>query len=277
MASDASEIINLDMGLVWADPNFNCRGHISARSVLDLSKDIERHGLQQPITVMPVEGYSRKWRVIAGHRRHMAFRVLKRPTIPCIINQDIGESDALVLNLGENLQRENLNILQEANALERLKLSGFSVSDVASQLNKSGTWVKIRYLLLELPVEIREEAAAGYITQAQIKDIHKIEGRRGKLEAAATIKKAKVRGEKVPNVRKPKRNMFKRSPREVDDIFFMQEHICNAVGNSFGTRCLAWAAGEISDLEIYRDVQELANEKGTPYNIPYKEKEDVKA
>lgn len=276
MPVDASEIVSISMDVIWADVEFNCRGHISARSVLDLAKDIDKQGLQQPITVMPVKNEKYNWRIIAGHRRHMAFKVLKRKLIPCIVNTEITESGALVLNLGENLHRENLNILQEATALERLKLSGFSAHDVSKQLNKSNHWVTIRYLLLELPPEIREEAAAGYITQAQIMDLHRIEGRKGQLEAAAKIKRAKVRGEKAPNIRKPKRNMFKRSPREVDDIFFMQEHIQNAVGNNFGTRCLAWAAGEISDLEIYRDVQEIANKDGVTYSIPYGEKEDAK-
>lgn len=271
---DVSNITHLPLKEIWADPEFNCRGHIAPIDVIDLSKDIEAHGLQQPICVKPLKnGESRnpthKYKVITGHRRHKAFEVLGRETIPCVLNQEISDSDALILNLGENLHRQDLNIMQEAKALERLKLSGFSVVDVSRQLNKSTTWVNVRYMLLELPDAIREAAAAGYINQAQIRELHLLGDYKKQIEAAKKIKQAKARGEKAPKITKPKRDMFKRKPRDVDDIFYMQEHIQDSIGNNFGTRCLAWAAGEISDLELYRDIQDIAVKVGITYKIPY--------
>jgi ParB family chromosome partitioning protein len=276
---DVDKIVMLPVKEIWADPNFNCRGHIAPIDVIDLSKDIEAHGLQQPISVKPIDnGQSKdathKYKVITGHRRHKAFEVLRRETIPCVINTEISDSDALILNLGENLHRKDLNIMQEANALERLKLCGFSVCEVAQQLSKSTTWVQIRYLLLELPDVIREAAAAGYITQVQVRDLHALGDVKQQLEAAKKIKQAKVRGEKAPKILKKKRNMFKRKPRETDDIFFMQDHIQDAIGNNFGTRCLAWAAGEISDLELYRDIKAIAIKAELTYKIPYEKSED---
>lgn len=273
---DVSSIVQLPVKAIWADPEFNCRGHIAPIDVVDLSKDIEAHGLQQPISVRPLKnGESRNpihtHKVITGHRRHRAFELLLRETIPCTINETIEDSAALILNLTENLHRKDLNIMQEAKALERLKLSGFSVPQVATQLNKSTTWVHVRYMLLELPDVIREAAAAGYINQVQIRDLHGIGDYVKQIEAAKKIKQAKACGEKVPKFTKKKRDMFKRKPRDVDDIFYMQEHVQEAIGNNFGTRCLAWAAGEISDLEIYRDIQTIADRVDIPYSIPYKE------
>lgn len=272
---DASEIVFLPVKEIWADPDFNCRGHIAPIDVVDLAKDIEAHGLQQPISVKPLDnGEKYKYKVITGHRRHKAFEVMKRETIPCIINATISESDALILNLGENLHRKDLNIMQEAKALERLKLSGFSVLDVSRQLSKSTTWVNVRYMLLELPDVIREAAAAGYITQVQIKDLHELNDIKQQIEMAKKIKAAKARGEKSPKILKKKRNMFKAKAREPEDIFFMQDHIQNAIGNNFGTRCLAWAAGEISDLELYKDIKAIALKADINYTIPYDEKEN---
>jgi ParB-like chromosome segregation protein Spo0J len=201
----------------------------------------------------------------------MAFKVLKRETIPCVINNNLSEAEALILNLGENLHRKDLNIMQEARALERLKLTGFTALEVANHIGKSNTWVRIRYQLLELPDPIREAAAAGYITQSQIKEIHALGNYKKQIEAAIKIKSAKARGEKVPKILKKKRDMFKKSPREVDDIVHMQEHIQEHIGNNFGTVCLAWAAGEINDLEIYRDVECIAVKAGLPYHIPYED------
>jgi ParB family chromosome partitioning protein len=276
---DVSNIVQINVKEIWADPEFNCRGHIAPIDVIDLSKDIEAHGLQQPISVKPLKnGEARdpkyKYKVITGHRRHKAFEVLGRETIPCVINEEISDSDALILNLGENLHRQDLNIMQEAKALERLKMTGFSLTEVSRQLNKSTTWVNVRYMLLELPDVIREAAAAGYINQVQIKELHSLANVKEQIQAAKKIKEAKARGEKAPKITKTKRDMFKRKPREVDDIFYMQEHIQDAIGNNFGTRCLAWAAGEISDLELYRDIKDISVKAGIDYRIPYNGKDD---
>ena len=273
---DVTNIVHLLVKDIWADPDFNCRGHIAPIDVVSLSKDIEAHGLQQPISVKPITnntkvkpGYT--YKIITGHRRHKAFEILKRETIPCVVNKTIKEVDALILNLTENLHRKDLNVIQEANALERLKLAGFSVGQVAAQLSKSATWVHIRYMLLELPDVIKEAAAAGYINQAQIKEIHTLGDYTKQIEATKSIKQAKARGERAPKITKKKRDMFKRKPREVDDIFFMQAHIQDAIGNNFGTRCLAWAAGEINDLELYREIQVIADKVGIEYKLPYKQ------
>lgn len=274
MTVDATKIILVPLQDIYADPNFNCRGHISPITVIELSKDIDKHGLQQPIVIKPIkDGEQRKpgqkWKVISGHRRYTAFIVLKRETIPCVVNEEISDADALILNLGENLHREDLNIMQEAKALERLKMAGFSAAEVSEQINKSSTWVKIRYQLLELPESIREAAAAGYINQNQIKDIHKLGNVREQIEAAKKIKKAKASGEKSPVIFKSKRNMFKAKERRADDILWMQTHIREAIGNNFGTRCLAWAAGEINDVELFRDIKEIAVKADIVYKIPY--------
>jgi ParB/RepB/Spo0J family partition protein len=275
MPQDAHEITHLLVAEIWADSDFNCRGQIAHIDVVDLAKDIDKHGLQQPISVRPLESEEdkslHKWKVITGHRRHKAFEILGRDTIPCIINEKISDEEALILNLGENLHRRDLNIIQEANALMRLKLTGFSVVEVARQLNKSTTWVNIRYMLLELPDVIKEAAAAGYINQTQIRELHALSDFKKQIEAARKIKAAKARGEKAPKITKPKRNMFKKKPRELEDVFFMQKHIREAIGNNFGTRCLAWAAGEINDLELYRDIKDIAVKADLSYRIPYDE------
>jgi ParB/RepB/Spo0J family partition protein len=272
---DAKRIDQIEIATIFADPTFNCRGTaIAPIDVVDLAKDIEAHGLQQPIVVQPYDKYKPeifKYRVISGHRRYTAFKVLKRETIPCVININLTEAQALVLNLTENLHRKDLNVLQEAKALERLKMAGMSVSEVSKELGKSTTWVSVRYQLLELHEHIQNAAAAGFINQAQIRQLHQLPDMKQQLDAAAKIKKAKSRGEKPPkiNPNQKKRNILKAKQRDRDDIFWMQDHIQEFVGNNFGTRCLAWAAGEITDFELFQAIQEEAHQSGKTYNIPY--------
>ena len=52
---DVSNIVHLEMKTILSDPEFNCRGHIAPIDVVELSKDIEAHGLQQPISVKPIK------------------------------------------------------------------------------------------------------------------------------------------------------------------------------------------------------------------------------
>ena len=268
------QITQIHMDEIFSDPTFNCRGEaIAPIDVVDLVRDIERHGLQQPIVIQPYSNGKYKYRIVSGHRRYTSFKVLKRDYIPCIINPDLTEAQALLLNLGENIHRKNLNILQEAMSLERLKMAGMSVNEVAQELGKSHTWVNVRFMLLELPEPIRKTAAAGLINQQQIRQLHKIPDIKKQIEAAKEIKEAKARGDKkMPRINaksKSKRNILKPKLRERDDIFWMQDHIQEAIGNNFGTRCLAWAAGEISDFELFQEVQEIAVSADVNYSIPY--------
>lgn len=270
---EANNVQQIPLIEIFSDPTFNCRGEaIAPIDVQDLVRDITTHGLQQPIVIQPYGHRKYNYRIVAGHRRYTAFKVMKREQIPCFINTELTESQALVLNLTENLHRKNLNILQEALALERLKISGMSIAEVAEELGKSATWVNVRYMLLELPDPIRKTAAAGVINQSQIRQLHSMPDVKTQIEAAKKIKSAKAKGEKPPciNVKsKSKRNILKPKQRDRDDIFWMQDHIREAVGNNIGTRCLAWAAGEISDFELFQDVQELAAIEERAYVIPY--------
>lgn len=264
---------NINLSDIFSDPSFNCRGSVAPVDVIDLSRDIEKRGLQYPILVRPlVQGEPQadryKYKIISGHRRYMAHRVLSRETIPAFVREGVDESQALFMNLAENIHRKDLNVLQEAKALERLKLSGFSATEVAKELGKSATWVYVRYELLELPIEIQEAAAAGFIKNTQVRGLHKIRDRKSQLETARKIKGARIKGEKVPAITKPRKDMFKKKARDRDDIFMMQEYIQSIIGNNFGTRCLAWASGEIPSIELYRDIRDLAYKADIPYELP---------
>ena len=275
IAKDASQISHLKMSEIFADPTFNCRGSIAPIDVAELARDIDEHGLQQPIVVKPIKSGEalrpeHKYKVVSGHRRHRAFQVLNRETIPCIVNPDLTDAQALILNLGENLHRKDLNIMQEATAIDRLKMEGFTIADVSAALNKSSTWVQVRFILLELPEVIQEAAAAGFINHKHIRDLHRMKDVKSQLEAAKKIKEAKLRGERPPNMKKgAKRDIIKMKARDRDDIFWMQDHIQDAVGNNFGTRCLAWCAGEISDFDLFQDLEQIAIKAGLKYTIPY--------
>lgn len=267
------QVSDIQLSDLHADENFNCRGSIAPIDVVDLARSMDEQGLQNPITIQPYDEKKRsetgfKYRIVSGYRRFMAAKILKWPTIPCIVRPELNDVQARLLNFGENLHRKDLNILQEARALMNLKIAGLGQEDVAKQLNQSRGWVQVRYYLLEMPKEIQQEAAAGLLTQQQIRDLYSMPSNAQRYEAVKAIKDAKLRGEKTPKTIKKKISPFARKPRERSEVFMMLEHIQDTVGNNFGTRCLAWAAGEISDLDLFRDISTLAKEKGLFYAIP---------
>jgi len=128
--------------------------------------------------------------------------------------------------------------------------------------------------LLGLPEDVQKEAAAGLINQQNIRDLYTIYHNTGDIdqvyEAVRTLKDSKLRGQNkriVAKSNRTKQNNQKRQ-RKRPEIFEMMEIIRIAVGNGFHTRTLAWAAGEINDLDFHMSMQEFANTNGLDYTIP---------
>ena len=274
-------VIDALMAELYHDDTFNCRGSIAPMDVADLAKSIDKNGLQFPITIQPVEDVASetlraelvsrgiKWRIIAGHRRHKACKVLSWQQIPAMVRRGLTEAQARILNLSENFDRKDLNIMQEAKALEALEAAGVPRDTVAREINKSSSWVQVRYYLLRMPKEIQEEAAAGLLNQYQIKQLYSLETPEQMYDAVKKIKEAKAKGEKPADVgnRKAKSTDTKKE-RKRGEIFDMMEVIQKNIGNGRDTRALAWASGEITTAEFFADIARIAEEQGKKFLPP---------
>ena len=268
-------VVDIKLDRIYSDPAFNCRGTIVPLDVFDLVKDIEKTGLQSPIAVQPIcdvsdlpeEDYD--YRIVAGHRRFQAFKILKKDTIPVMVKVGLSEIRAKLINLGENLKRQDLNIVQEAVAIEHLRKLGLNRRQVGEELGVSTSWVQVRYNLLDLPQEIQDEVAAGLVNQYQIKEIHGLGSIGAQFEAVKQIKTAKLRGEKGISVgKKPQDNPFKKRRQPVNIVRDMIAHMGETVGFGLHTRALAWANGDINSAELYIDIKREAKAKDIDYKIP---------
>lgn len=268
---ETTEVPEILMKEIFSDPDFNCRGIIVPLDVVDLMRSIESKGLQQPIIVQPYPLKPPfKYRIVMGHRRHMAHILLKRETIPALIRNGLSDTDAMALNLIENLERSDLNIMQEARAIARFNIVGISKDEVAKRIGKSKGWVDIRFMALGLPKEIQQQVEAGMLTQQQIRDIYNLPSVTQKYEATKKVIDARIRGDaKKIVIKEPKpRKLTEKRNRSVTEIFALQDKIQEAIGNNFGTRCLAWCGGTISDVDIFHDIKEIANANGLHFEIP---------
>jgi ParB family chromosome partitioning protein len=266
------QVDNIPLVKIFNNTDFNCRGNILPIDVADLVKDIEQNGLQFPIAVQPridvldlPNNYD--YQVIAGHRRFEACKILKHVAIPAMIKVDLTEAQARLINLNENLKRKNLNILQEARAIERLA-ELMSQEDVAAALGMSNHWAAVRIHLLRLPAEIQEAAAAGILNQYQIDQIYSLPDREAQFAAVKKIKNARLRGEKGVEIKGIKDQVFRKKRQSKTAVQEMINHIGESIGYNLATRALSWANGQTSSAELFFDIQKFAKENNINYIVP---------
>ena len=138
----------------------------------DLASSIKKYGILQPLLVSKEErdtsrGLEVYYELVAGERRWRAARLLNLPQVPVIIKDNLGEDKIkLELALVENLQREDLNAMEEAEAFGRLQ-KDFSLTqkEVGERVGKSREAVANSIRLLELPSDIKESLRAGKISR----------------------------------------------------------------------------------------------------------------
>jgi ParB family chromosome partitioning protein len=132
----------------------------------ELAASIREQGLIQPLIVQKIPGVD-GFRIVAGHRRHAAARIARIAELPCVIRKDLLPDEELLAMLVENGQRANLDPIEEARALRKLKSQGLSGQDIARKIGRSLPYVAGRLTLLSLPVEEQEQLRSGFGTLTQ--------------------------------------------------------------------------------------------------------------
>ena len=127
----------------------------------DLASSIDENGLLQPLLVRPAPGARGRYQLVAGERRLRAVRRLGWEDVPAVI-REVDDDALLVLALVENLQREALSPLEEAEGYRALEAHhGLSHSDIAHSVGKSRSTVANMLRLLQLPVSVRKLIETG--------------------------------------------------------------------------------------------------------------------
>ncbi len=131
-------------------------------SIAELADSISRHGVLQPLLVRPLIGGG--YQIVAGERRWRAARMAGVKEVPAVV-RDLSESEVMQLALIENLQREDLNPLEEAGGYQALiEEYGFTQEDVARTVGRSRPAVANALRLLALPEDLRELVSEGVLS-----------------------------------------------------------------------------------------------------------------
>lgn len=147
-------IQQLDLNLIVEDPD-QPRKHHNEESLKGLADSIRQHGMLNPITVAPLHNVNR-YKIITGERRWRAAQMVSLDTVPCIIKDADAES-RLTEQLIENLQREDLQPLEKARAIQHIKNSlNMTNREVARRLGLSERTVGYLLDLMALPEDIGE-------------------------------------------------------------------------------------------------------------------------
>ena len=143
----------------------NPRKTFDEESLHELADNIRQHGLLQPITIRPVDGET-PYEIVCGERRYRAFllnqkiRVKVPATIPCIV-RDMTDEDAFDAMITENLQRKDVDPMEEAFAFSQLVAMGKTIEEIALRFGKSKRFIADRIRLDKLIPELKEGVTDG--------------------------------------------------------------------------------------------------------------------
>lgn len=162
---ERENISELDVTLVQPNPK-QPRKAFDQERLEELASSIREHGLVQPIVVRPKGG---KYEIVAGERRWRASQLAGLTKVPALI-RDFSEAETMEIALIENLQREDLNPLEEAEAF-RVLIEEYHLTqdELARRLGKSRPQITNTLRLLQLSPEARREVQAGRLSMGHAK------------------------------------------------------------------------------------------------------------
>lgn len=158
--------MEVDIGLV-APPTLNPRHEFDIQALEELAASLRLHGMLQPIVVMKREvGYE----VLSGERRLRAAKLAGLSKIPVVVREENDPQHVAELRLIENIQRENLNPIELANAYQALiEQHGLTHDGLADRLNKDRSGITNSLRLLTLPEDVQRLVISGLLSMGHAK------------------------------------------------------------------------------------------------------------
>lgn len=152
----------------------------------ELAQSIRTHGIMQPLVVSRIDGG--RFRIVAGERRFRAAKMAQQATVPVVVRDVEEGSSALELALIENIQREDLNPIEQAEALTRLMEEyGLKQEEVAARVGKSRPAIANLVRLMHLPEPIRNMVSAGTISAGHARALLPLDDEQAIVKAAGWV------------------------------------------------------------------------------------------
>lgn len=182
------EVISIRINKI--KPNkYQSRMQFDQEKLKELANSIKREGVVQPIIVSPS---GQNYQLVAGERRWWAAKIAELKEIPAVVRK-VTDREMFEISLIENIQREDLNAIEEATAFERL-MNEFNLTqqELADHLGKTRSTVANTLRLINLPEEIREFVSRKLISAGHARALLSIEGEKKRIDLARRILREKL-------------------------------------------------------------------------------------
>jgi ParB family chromosome partitioning protein len=185
----ASARVSIEIDIDLLEPNdYQPRGHMEDERLEHLAQSIKANGIIQPIVARQLE--HGRYQIIAGERRWRAAQRAGLDKVPVVV-KDVSAHEKqrrLEMALIENIQRENLNPIEEAHAYQKLVDEfGLKHDEIAAQVGKDRSSVANTLRLLRLPEEVRAEVASGRLSMGHARAIVSLEGEADQRRVARDV------------------------------------------------------------------------------------------
>jgi len=158
------------------------RKQFSDISLQELAQSIRAQGVLQPLVVRKHPSLENRYELVAGERRWRALKQLEVPQVPVILRK-VGDDEMLEVALLENIQRENLSVIEEAQSYQVLLQShGYTQEELARRIGKDRSTIANQMRLLLLPSPLKNDLETGRITAGHARSILALPGTAFQLE-----------------------------------------------------------------------------------------------
>ena len=234
---------------------FQPRSNFDQDKLAELTESIKKQGVLSPILVREL-GLN-EFEVIAGERRLRSSKMAGLETIPCLVDQKKDE-DALISALIENLQREDLNPVEEAKGFDRLKREfGLTQDEVASSTGKARSTIANSLRILSLPTLVLDMLSSGKIEKGHAKLLASMQPSMAEEVAKKIIKDGLTIRDLNNLSLKSKSKLNSRSKQKNTDVLNIEKEMSEIFGHKIEIEAKNTKTGKVSI--IYKTLDELDN------------------
>ena len=250
--TQAGGVMYVDINDIKPNENQPRKGFDEAK-IEELANSISSYGLIQPIILRKAE---KGFEIVAGERRWRAARKANLSKVPCIM-KELSDEENMVISIIENMQREDLNPIEEAEALSQMiQRFGFSQEEVAKSVGKSRSYVTNSLRLLKLPKKILDFVQSGQISSGHAKMLIGVEDEKKQMLLAEKVVKEEISVREieklVKDVANPKKKPEKKAKRP--EISAIEDELKQILGTKVNIK----QSGRKGKLEIeYYNREEL--------------------
>ena len=222
--NEASSVKKINISQVQANPN-QPRKNFKQDDLNELATSIKNQGLIQPIIVKQTD--NEQYQIIAGERRWRASQLAGLHEIDCVV-KSLEDTEVLEAALIENIQREDLNVIEEANAYKGLiQLKGITNENLAKKLGKSSSYVSNTLRLLELEQKIQDMVINGDLTMGHARALI---GVPDAIEKAKEIVQKNLSVRQVENITSKFKKSKKISNQKDPNIIDLEKELSDKIG-----------------------------------------------